>query len=209
MQWNIQGMIIGNGWISGRDQALAILSFAYVNNLIKPGSDIAEQLEAFQKACVDLLANSIPAPEPKSRNVNASCRHLLTDFLNFTQRHGNINSKCINRYDIRVSDQYPACGRNWPPDIPNVKSYLNRKDVLEAPHCDQEGPRAWEECSDMVAKALAGRQDQPVMTFPSTAASSHSTATVLRRQGFGCESPWNRSGHRSNKCICKQQQSTK
>lgn len=37
-----------------------------------------------------------------------------------------INGKdsCLNIYDVRLHDTWPACGMNWPPDIKPITDYL-------------------------------------------------------------------------------------
>jgi carboxypeptidase D len=30
----------------------------------------------------------------------------------------------MNVYDIRLQDEWPACGMNWPLDLPDVYDYL-------------------------------------------------------------------------------------
>jgi len=31
---------------------------------------------------------------------------------------------CMNVYDVRLVDDWPACGMNWPPDLPDVYTFL-------------------------------------------------------------------------------------
>lgn len=31
---------------------------------------------------------------------------------------------CLNAYDIRLMDEYPACGMNWPIDLKDITPYL-------------------------------------------------------------------------------------
>lgn len=31
---------------------------------------------------------------------------------------------CMNVYDVRLFDESPACGMNWPFDLPDVTKYL-------------------------------------------------------------------------------------
>lgn len=31
---------------------------------------------------------------------------------------------CLNIYDVRLKDEIPACGMNWPYDLKNITSYL-------------------------------------------------------------------------------------
>ena len=33
-------------------------------------------------------------------------------------------AKCVNQYDIRLTDSYPECGLNWPSDLKTIKEYL-------------------------------------------------------------------------------------
>lgn len=39
-------------------------------------------------------------------------------------RSMNGAKKCLNIYDVRLEDDYPACGMNWPPDLKDIASYL-------------------------------------------------------------------------------------
>lgn len=32
---------------------------------------------------------------------------------------------CMNVYDVRLYDEVPACGMNWPPGLQEVTSYLD------------------------------------------------------------------------------------
>lgn len=32
--------------------------------------------------------------------------------------------KCMNMYDVRLYDDSPACGMNWPPDLAPMYTYL-------------------------------------------------------------------------------------
>ena len=38
----------------------------------------------------------------------------------------SLNGKqiCMNVYDVRLTDDWPACGMNWPPDLPDLYAYL-------------------------------------------------------------------------------------
>ena len=84
-----------------------------------------------------------------------------------------VNGKkmCLNVYDIRLSDEFPACGMNWPPDLKDVYTYLHvrlnptslishhsclsvqRKDVVSAIHATAKA-EAWTECSSMVSQSF-------------------------------------------------------
>lgn len=36
----------------------------------------------------------------------------------------NGKKMCMNVYDVRLMDEWPACGMNWPPDLPDVYDFL-------------------------------------------------------------------------------------
>lgn len=60
---------------------------------------------------------------------------------------------CMNIYDVRLTDESPACGMNWPPDLTDVYDFLRRKDVVSSLHADMHVP-AWTECSSRVSSQL-------------------------------------------------------
>ena len=37
---------------------------------------------------------------------------------------------CINIYDIRLEDTFPACGMNWPPEMPAINKILGVNDLF-------------------------------------------------------------------------------
>ena len=37
---------------------------------------------------------------------------------------------CINIYDIRLEDTEPACGMNWPPEMPHITNFLGVRVLL-------------------------------------------------------------------------------
>lgn len=50
----------------------------------------------------------------------------------------NGQTVCLNVYDVRLSDTFPACGMNWPPDLSGVTDYLR----VRAVHPSFTSPRA-------------------------------------------------------------------
>lgn len=87
--------------------------------------------------------------------------------------------KCLNIYDVRLVDTYPACGMSWPPDLSDVYKYLavglvcesilltvQRRDVVEALHATKH-QRAWTECDDRVGNQMrAGKEPAAVHLLP-------------------------------------------
>ena len=44
--------------------------------------------------------------------------------VSFQFRVGGDITECVNIYDIRLDDTYPACGSNWPYELANITEYL-------------------------------------------------------------------------------------
>lgn len=77
----------------------------------------------------------------------------------------------MNVYDVRLMDDWPACGMNWPPDLPDVYQFLRvsyhrsssfyssqqRDDVLRYLHATERSS-AWIECDSKVSSELHNRQ---------------------------------------------------
>ncbi|KAK5688731.1 Cell death protease [Elasticomyces elasticus] len=154
--WNLSGLLIGNGWISGPDQYPSYLQFAYEANLIKPGSDQERQLQDQQKICYkDLDAGG------KDHVDTPSCEGILQDLLRLTTESG----KCRNMYDVRLTDSYPSCGMSWPPDLAQVKPYLRREDVTKALHINPDKKTGWVECNGQVSSNFRVPNSAPAVTL--------------------------------------------
>jgi carboxypeptidase D len=59
----------------------------------------------------------------------------------------------MNVYDVRLVDDWPACGMNWPPDLTDVYTFLRRPDVVTALHANKK-ETAWVECDGRVSSEL-------------------------------------------------------
>ncbi|ELU38368.1 KEX1 protein [Rhizoctonia solani AG-1 IA] len=125
----LRGIAIGNGWIDGRNQYPAYVDFAVDKGLIKRDSKEFGNIQKTMDKCWKAL--------------------------NSTKSVDSVNGKkmCLNVYDIRLSDEYPACGMNWPPDLKDVYTYLRRKDVTSALHATAKA-EAWTECRGSVGQAF-------------------------------------------------------
>ncbi|KAK0256723.1 hypothetical protein B0A54_06856 [Friedmanniomyces endolithicus] len=152
--WNLSGLLIGNGWISGPDQYPAYLQFGYESGLVKAGSDQERQLQEQQKLCYkDLDAGG------KDHVDTPSCEGILQDLLRLTSEGG----QCVNMYDVRLRDGYPSCGMNWPPDLVHVKPYLRREDVTTALHINPDKKTGWTECNGQVSSQFRVPNSQPAI----------------------------------------------
>jgi carboxypeptidase D len=139
--WNLQGVMIGNGWISPIDQYPSYLKFAYAEGLIKEGDETSTQLEEKQKRCSEILS----ADGAKDRVDINECEDVLSTFLSLTISDG----KCTNMYDVRLRED-DTCGASWPPDLASMTSYLRRPDVAEALNLNHDKSTAWQECTGNV-----------------------------------------------------------
>ncbi|KAL8701153.1 MAG: hypothetical protein Q9201_005069, partial [Fulgogasparrea decipioides] len=157
-QWNLSGLLIGNGWISPVEQYDAYLQFGYQAGLIQGGTDIAQKLEAMYSECLKTLN----APGGTDKVDQPKCEKILTEMLDMTQKDG----RCKNMYDVRLDDSYPSCGLNWPPDLENVTPYLRRQDVKQALHINKDKQTGWTECAGAVSSAFHPSSKPSISILP-------------------------------------------
>lgn len=152
--WNVSGLLIGNGWISGQDQYTSYIPFAYETGVLTAGSNAANVAERQQQKCLESLS-------PNNDHVdNPTCEAIMQEILRGTQRSGKEDA-CVNMYDVRLRDSYPSCGMNWPPDLEYVKPYLRRDDVKAALHVNADKKTGWVECNNQVSSAFTARNSKP------------------------------------------------
>lgn len=73
-----------------------------------------------------------------------------------------VNERCVNMYDMKLRDNYPSCGMNWPPDLKDVTPYLRQQDVLQALHIDKSKKSVgWTECNNQVSSAFKTPNSKP------------------------------------------------
>ncbi|KAK3670525.1 Cell death protease [Recurvomyces mirabilis] len=154
--WNVSGLLIGNGWISGPDQYPAYLQFGYEAGLITSGSDEERQIQDQQKKCYQALDKG-----GKDHVDTGSCEGILQEILRLTAKNGD----CINMYDTRLHDSYPSCGMSWPPDLKQVTPYLRRSDVISALHINPDKKTGWQECNGQVSSNFKAYNSPPAVTL--------------------------------------------
>ncbi|CAG8514841.1 9698_t:CDS:10 [Paraglomus brasilianum] len=153
--YDLKGIAIGNGWIDPVAQYEAYYSFADINGLIE--GEAKEKVKKTLENCQRLQKTKVYIHEP-------DCEMILQDILDSTTKIEDGRKTCVNQYDIRLRDTYPACGMNWPNELKNITSYLRRPDVIGAinAHAKQEG---WVECSGAVGTALDNDPSPPSVTL--------------------------------------------
>ncbi|AAW43480.1 KEX1 protein precursor, putative [Cryptococcus deneoformans JEC21] len=147
----LKGIAIGNGWIDPKEQYPGYVEFAYEKGLIVSGTPEAEEMESALKRCQEEM-DKYSDPFTTPVNIN-NCGQVMDSVTRpFTQE---LNGKkvCMNVYDVRLVDDFPACGMNWPPDLPDVYTFLRQDDVISALHATSK-ETAWVECNNKVSYEL-------------------------------------------------------
>ena len=155
-QWNVSGLLIGNGWIDPLRQYPAYHAFALKEDLYGGDQNKISQVEDLQRACIEKLNAGA-----KDMVDNEQCEEILQRILYLNQD----KNQCFNMYDVRLRDTYPSCGMNWPPDLKTVTPYLRRTDVTSALHVNPDKRTGWTECSGAVGSAFRARNSSPAINF--------------------------------------------
>lgn len=158
-KWNLQGLLIGNGWIAPKEQYLSYLPFAYKENLLQPGTDEAKAVEQQQTRCLESLSK-----DGAGKVNNNFCEGVLSEILRITSTLLPDN-QCYNMYDVRKLDSYSSCGMNWPPDLKEVVPYLQRTDVVKALHINEDKKTGWRECNNQVGSKFGAAHSTPAINF--------------------------------------------
>ncbi|KAG9086035.1 Cell death protease [Ceratobasidium sp. 370] len=157
----LRGVAIGNGWIDGRSQYPAYVDFALEKGLIKRDTKEFERIDRQMQRCWKALN----ATSSGKDHVNiGDCEGVMNSITDSLITSVNGKQMCLNVYDIRLSDDFPACGMNWPPDLKDVYTYLRRKDVISSIHATAKA-EAWTECSGTVAQSFSTRVSPASVTL--------------------------------------------
>lgn len=152
--------MIGNGWISPPEQYEAYLQFAYEKGIVQKGSETAQQIEGTYRQCSKAIASG------GINHVDTSvCEEVLQEILRLTTKKKDGKNQCINMYDVRLTDVYPSCGMNWPPDLTSVTPYLRKSDVLSALHVNSAKSTGWSECNGAVSANFRAQTSVPSVKF--------------------------------------------
>ncbi|QRV72368.1 Serine carboxypeptidase [Ceratobasidium sp. AG-Ba] len=155
----LRGVAIGNGWIDGRNQYPAYVDFALEKGLIKKGTKEFDKVDRQMQRCWKALNQTT------KDTVNVGdCEGVMSSVTDALVTSVNGKQMCLNVYDIRLSDEFPACGMNWPPDLKDVYTYLRRKDVISSMHATGKA-EAWTECVGTVSQSFYTKTSPPSVTL--------------------------------------------
>jgi carboxypeptidase D len=149
-------LLIGNGWVSPKEQYDSYIPFALKKGLFKQDSDVHKQLLQDDKKCKDTLA-------ARPGQIDYSdCEGILSHMLQLTNS-GTGDNTCYNMYDVRLKDSYPSCGMNWPKDLKAVTNYLRKPEVTVALNISPQKNTGWQECTGAVGSAFNARHSRPTI----------------------------------------------
>lgn len=149
----IGGLMIGNGWIDPLPMYLS-----YVEILRDHPQLLDSQTEQQMR---EAMAQCTRAYQRGPQSVHKqTCEGIPGVFL---QGSSGLD-RCSNMYDLRLTDSYPSCGMNWPPEVHQYTEYLNRRDVQHALNIPKDrAPTRWQECNPKTSKALKGEDSEPAV----------------------------------------------
>ncbi|CAF2997789.1 unnamed protein product [Rotaria socialis] len=156
----LRGLLIGNGWIDPVTHYESYLPFAVAKNLVKVNSTFYNNIANDSEKCQQALSNKVLVLE----ETCSSILYGIVECSMLTQSAMNKKYRCVNVYDVRLYDTWPACGRNWPPEMEYITLYLHRKDVRSRIHVDRNTSE-WEMCVDSVTRTLAKTESEPSIKF--------------------------------------------
>ncbi|KAI8458931.1 putative carboxypeptidase KEX1 precursor [Phakopsora pachyrhizi] len=159
----LKGIIIGNGWIDSVNQYMAYSDFAFNVGLLKPGTQAAKEvLDEVEKCKVAIESYGVD----KAPIHIPACEGILATITDSTIQTINSQKMCLNMYDVRLVDTYPACGMTWPPELSEITPYLSRDDVKRALHAESH-TKNWMECNPRVGKRFKAKTSRPsIELFP-------------------------------------------
>ncbi|KAH9045309.1 alpha/beta-hydrolase [Lactarius pseudohatsudake] len=154
----LRGSAIGNGWIDARRQYPAYLDYAVKHGLVELGTAQYDRGKKATDECVAHLSDT------KGEPVNVeSCEGVMQKVVNEPGGADEKAGLCLNIYDVRLKDQSPACGMNWPADLKNITTYLRRPDVVSALHAEAKS-EAWVECQQRIHRELDLKDSESSVT---------------------------------------------
>ncbi|KAI0960156.1 hypothetical protein AcW1_004754 [Taiwanofungus camphoratus] len=156
----LRGAAIGNGWMDGRRQYPSFLEYAVKHGLVEEGSDDWKRGKASTDRCMQEM-NKYTDTEPVKVDV---CESVMGEVVAGKDRTVDGRQKCLNIYDVRLEDDSPACGMNWPPDLKEIGVYLGRRDVVSALHATS-APQTWTECRGIIHVAFNAKNSSSSITI--------------------------------------------
>jgi len=157
----LKGVAIGNGWMDVKRQYLSYLDYSVKMGLIEENSETWKKTKRAHERC-EAAIEKIKMEPIHIRE----CSGIMRSIVDKPRPDVNGEKQCLNMYDVRYGDSYPACGLNWPPEMHAITDFLGRPEVVRALHADNH-PGAWVECRSDVHTAFdEGTQPSSITVLP-------------------------------------------
>ncbi|KZT71626.1 alpha/beta-hydrolase [Daedalea quercina L-15889] len=155
----LRGVAVGNGWIDGRHQYPSFLPYAVKHGLIEENSEEWKHGKQATDNCMKEM-EKYKDFEPVKVSV---CEGVMHEVVRSKSRKVNGKDMCLNIYDVRLEDEAPACGLNWPPYMKPMYAYLRRPEVVRAIHASAAS-QTWTECRGSIHHAFNTAHSQSAVT---------------------------------------------
>ncbi|THH27823.1 hypothetical protein EUX98_g6359 [Antrodiella citrinella] len=159
----LRGVAIGNGWMDARTQYPSFLEYALKHGITEPNSkDFKRGKDATDKCIADIDREAAAiGVEPIHTQFCETVMMIVVEHKT-SQKDGR--NLCMNMYDVRLEDDIPACGMNWPPDLKDIGTYLHRPDVVRSLHASAS-PNPWQECRGIIHTAFNTKRSNSSITI--------------------------------------------
>ncbi|KAF6762072.1 pheromone-processing carboxypeptidase KEX1 [Ephemerocybe angulata] len=154
----LKGIAIGNGWMDAKRQYLSYLDYAVKMNLLEENSEDWKHVKKSHEKC-EAAIEKVKGEPMKIHD----CASVIMGVINKKTADKDGKRMCLNMYDVRYEDTYPACGMNWPPEMHAITDFLGRPLVVNALHASAH-PGAWTECKRDVHRAFREGEEQSSIT---------------------------------------------
>lgn len=143
----LKGIAIGNGWIDPKKHYQSYLDYSVKMGILEENSAPWKEAKQATDKCMEAVKK-----DPDLMAIN-ECQNLLLDVTKVREKKLHGKDMCLNIYDVRLDDESPACGMNWPPEMHAVTDYLAQDNVKTAFHATAR-PGSWVECRGDVHHAF-------------------------------------------------------
>ncbi|TIA90203.1 hypothetical protein E3P99_01683 [Wallemia hederae] len=156
---NLKGLMIGNGWIDPITQYPAYAQFAHNEGIIQPGTKADKEVNDILRKCETAIKGALTREQQTGiLPINIStCEQVMEQITGSHRKVEKGRETCLNIYDYRLRDEYPACGMNWPVELHDVTKYLRQESVTKALNARTK-PESWTECDHKVGVELKAVQ---------------------------------------------------